>query len=128
MKRALVLPLLALGLPFVGPAMATPASAETPPAETRQTIVAYADLDLSRNGDIAKLYERLDAASRRICRSLNAGRTSDHRRAYEVCWADAMTNAAAGIGNDQVSALIESIVDPAGRGGAKRQFADRGPN
>jgi len=128
MKRASVLPLLALGLPFLALAMAAPVHADSPPAETRQTIVGYADLDLTRDGDIAALYERLDVASRRICRALNAGKTAEHRRAYDACWADAMTGAAADIGNGEVTAFIDSIVDPAGRGGTRRQFADRGAN
>lgn len=132
MKRAqslphLILPVLALAIPFLAIA-AAPVHAETPPAETRQTIVDYADLDLARDGDVAKLYQRMDFAARSICRSLNAGKTVEHRRAYDACWADAMTRAAADTGNAQVAALVNESVDPAGRGGTKRQFADRGAN
>ncbi len=128
MKRAQnlphpILPVLALALPFLALA-ASPVRAETPP-QTRQAIVDYADLDLSRDGDVATLYERMDGAARRICRSLNHGKTVEHRRAYDACWAEAMTRAAADTGNAQVAELVQGIVDPAGRGGTKRQFADR---
>ncbi len=128
MKRAHMLPLLALAVPFLGLAAAGPANAQTPPAETRQAIVDFADLDLSRDGDVAALYQRIDRAALRICRSLNAGKTIAHRRAVDACWAEAMTRAAADTGNAQVTALVNEIVDPAGRGGRERQFADRGAN
>lgn len=132
MKRAqnlpqMIVPVLALALPFLAIA-ASPARAETPPAETRQTIVGYADLDLSRDGDVAKLYQRMDGAARNICRSLNQGKTVEHRRAYDACWAEAMTRAAADTGNAQVAELVQGIVNPAGRGGVKRQFADQAAN
>lgn len=129
MKRAqnmphLILPVLALAIPFLAIA-AAPVHAETPPAETRQTIVDYADLDLSRDGDVAALYQRMDGAARRICRSLNLGKSVEHRRAYDACWAEAMTRAAADTGNAQVAELVHDIVNPAGRGGVKRQYADQ---
>jgi UrcA family protein len=128
MKRAHILPLLALAVPFLALAAAGPAHAGTPPAESRQAIVAYADLDLTRAGDGATLYQRMDGAARKICRSLNLGKTVEHRRAYDTCWAGAMTRAAANTGNAQVAELVQGIVDPAGRSGTKRQFADRDAN
>jgi len=83
---------------------ANPASAATVTDRSRQTVVRYSDLDLSRPEDARRLYGRIRGAAREVCESLRA---TDLQRAqiYKQCMHKAVADAVAQVQSAQVTAI-----------------------
>lgn len=71
------------------------AYANSPPVESHSSTVHFQDLNLNRQHDVAKLYNRITVAADRVCgpRSLTGShyKTAD----YQSCYADAVAQAVA---------------------------------
>ncbi len=116
MKRVLFLAaLLSLGSPALA----------QPEANTREVVVAFGDLDLTRVDDIAVLAERIDGKARSVCRSLYTGKSVENIAGRKTCWEQAMRQGASKVGNAQLTAFVDQALDPAGRGVVGRQYANR---
>jgi UrcA family protein len=79
----------------------------------RTVTISYADLDLSTDGGIEALYQRLRAATLAAC---NPSDTLDGRSqvSFEVCKIEALERAVAQIGNGRLTARLK------GKNGAAR--------
>ena len=72
----------------------------------RSIVVRYSDLDLSRPKDARTLYYRLNAAARSVC--TNIGVQEDNLASlseYHRCIRNAVTNAVASVGSEQLTEL-----------------------
>jgi UrcA family protein len=78
------------------------------PAESpSQFVVRYADLDLSKVQDSAKLYERLERAAAHVCRGFDGPRL-DLQRMKRQCEDAALTNAVAAVNHAAITALHQA--------------------
>lgn len=116
MKRVLFLAALV--------SLGSPAFAE-PQSDTREVVVAFGDLDLTRADNIAVLAERIDGKARSMCRSLVSGKSVENIAARKTCWEQAMRQGAGKVGNAQLTAFVDQALDPAGRSVVGRQYANR---
>jgi UrcA family protein len=66
--------------------------------------VRYADLNLDRSSDVARLYERLGNAAQAVC-SRHDGRDLLARRIKRDCESEALSSAVAELNNPAVTAL-----------------------
>lgn len=66
--------------------------------------VSYADLNLDRSSDAARLYERLDNAAEAVCWQYD-GRDLVSRRMQRECESEALSNAVAELNNPAITAL-----------------------
>lgn len=66
--------------------------------------VSYADLDLSRQADVAALYTRLKIVSKDVCGTPDI-RDLAMRRLHEACVEEALSDAVEQVGNAALSAL-----------------------
>ena len=66
--------------------------------------VDFADLNLSREADVDKLYARLQRASKEVCQRQN-GREHYQRRLYRECYAEALERAVSSINAVQLTKL-----------------------
>ena len=89
-----------------GSAMAEPQT----PTQSRE--VTIGDLDLSRPADVQILFNRIDASARRICQSLNGGRTAQERENTQACRAAALAKAASDMNNDRLTAMVDGSLQP----------------
>lgn len=71
--------------------LVTPAIASVREPTSRS--VSYADLDLSRDGDLRALHRRLDRAIRRLCGDANMARNGFELQQIRVCEAAARSDA-----------------------------------
>lgn len=86
--------------------LTVPAQAE----EYHQATVKYEDLDLSKEGDVKRLYTRLQQASKDTCRDLQRrfGRLNTQRESYQQCYQQALDGAVSGINLVQLTKLHTS--------------------
>jgi UrcA family protein len=80
---------------FAGNALATSAP---------QKVVRYADLDLAKTPDAARLYSRLEHAAKDVCRVFE-GRELERKRIRLACESDALAAAVAEINHAELNAL-----------------------
>lgn len=73
-------------------------------AAVREQAVSYADLNLSNQADVATLYTRLRAASKKVCGTYDI-RDIAMRRLHEGCVAEALSVAVEQVGHSGLSAL-----------------------
>jgi len=66
--------------------------------------VSYADLNLSRQADVATLYARLRAASKNVCGTPDI-RDLAMRRLHEICVEESLSDAVEQVGHATLSAL-----------------------
>lgn len=66
--------------------------------------VSYADLNLARSNDAARLYERLGNAAEDVCAHFD-GRDLVTRKMQRQCESEALSNAVAAVDNPTVTAL-----------------------
>lgn len=71
--------------------------------ETRSVVVSYADLDLSRQAGVDTLYTRLRSASKTVCGTRDV-RIVQRRRDWDRCYDEALDNAVATVGVEQMVA------------------------
>ena len=86
-----------------------PVSPFKTPERTRSVTVKYSDLDLARTAGVDTLYKRIRAAGDRICGpvyGLDTVTPMQDRQNWESCYKHALDNAAAKVGNQQLSQLI----------------------
>lgn len=98
----------AAALVFAGFA-ATPAFADTgAPPSAPHVAVAYDDLNLSTSAGADAMLDRLETASRRVCRSAGSGyRGLDRRHARQACAEATLSAAVASLGSPVVTARYE---------------------
>jgi UrcA family protein len=80
-----------------------PAAAYTNDRTTRAVEVRYADLDLSTEADAEVLMQRLERASRRVCRT-NGRQFAAERADYNRCRAESVEKSVAQIGSPILTA------------------------
>lgn len=73
-------------------------------AAPRQTVVRFADLDLSRPADAHRLYGRIKKAAREVC-DIQPSAGVDSLRIYEGCLRKAVTDAVAQVQSSEVAAI-----------------------
>jgi len=78
---------LAVSIPAAAPLLAK--SADRPASVS----VSYADLDIDHFEGAQALYRRIVAAAGQVCRAAPAARSSDRRRTYDACRAQAVFQA-----------------------------------
>jgi UrcA family protein len=88
---------------------ATAASA----AESHSLSVPYADLDLDRPADVARLYQRIRRAAEDVCgpRLLTGSHVPE--ASYQLCFADAVAQAVARVDRAALSAYHQQRLGPA---------------
>ena len=69
--------------------------------------ISYADLDLNQSSDVAVLYERIQAAARKVCKESSAPHDGHHRRNYERCYQGAVDLAVKEVSHFALAALHE---------------------
>jgi UrcA family protein len=80
------------------------ADAATFADSARQSVVRYDDLDLNSEAGALALYERVEAAARRVCPD-NGVRDLNWLRAMRACREDAVARAVAAIPSAKVAAI-----------------------
>lgn len=78
------------------------ATATVPP----QTVVKYADLDLSKDADVRALYARLQRASARVCGEYKDLRNLSLKRRYDACYQESLARAVDNVGHPSVKAVF----------------------
>ncbi len=99
-----------IAMAALAPALtANPASATTVDDEARQTVVRYADLDLSRLEDARRLYTRIQGAAREVCENF---RSADLQRMeiYKQCMDRAIADAVSKVQSTQVTAIASAHI------------------
>jgi UrcA family protein len=87
-------------------------AADKPMGEVQHSVrVTYADLNLNRAADVAKLYRRLSNAARNVCGPRNfAGRPTP---GFDSCFADTIKQGVAAIDSAALTAYYEGGVNVA---------------
>lgn len=73
-------------------------------ADGPQRVVQYTDADLASEARVAALYEKLQRASRSVCRSLK-GTDLHSVRNYRDCYAQALADAVSAVNEQTLTAL-----------------------
>jgi UrcA family protein len=97
-RHALVCAALAAGVSVYAPL------ASAADALSAQRVIEYHERDLADEAGAAKLYDRLQAASRTVCRAL-VGRELSRVRLYEECYSKALADAVADVNQQTLTAL-----------------------
>jgi len=80
------------------------ASAGTAVEFNHSSIVRYADLDLSRPSDVARLYERIAVAADQLCGPRLLSGAYSKSATYTSCYADAIGQAVASVNHAALTA------------------------
>lgn len=79
------------------------------PDETRESVrVSYQDLDLRTANGVAKLYDRINRAARRVCKPSGTRLSTATQRRFTKCVDASMSAAALSVGNASLTSLLAS--------------------
>lgn len=96
--------------------LSTASAASSFEDEALSLIVKYDDLNLASERDAAKLYQRLQAASRNVCRTLRSRDLSSAQR-YKDCYARALGDAVYAVNERTLTALHQQPAERTVRAG-----------
>jgi UrcA family protein len=90
------------------------AGATEPTEGASSVVVHFADLDLSRPNDAQKLYDRLQAAARKVCRGSGLGDGGGMEdlarlRLFHNCVDRALANAVSDVDSARVTAIQQGV-------------------
>jgi UrcA family protein len=86
-------------------AHADPVANQVTMAGSTQTVVAYPDLDLSKESDVRSLYERLQRAAKRVCGQEDL-RNLHMKRLQNECYQESLGRAVDDVGHASVKAIF----------------------